>query len=198
MRHDTVNGLSIPVPESYKDCLTLADSDYFLWFGKPSGSILRLWLARWKIPAIGFMFYYRLCSYRSFLYPYFRLRLEKYTRKYALQIPLAARVGYGLYLGHGTGVIVNASAVIGNNVNLSQFTTIGSVKGHAATVGNDVYIGPSVCLVEDIVIGDRAVIGAGAVVNKNVPAGTVAAGVPAKVINDSAGYTPANRYIVNP
>ena len=74
--------------------------------------------------------------------------------------------------------------MIGSNVNLSQFTTIGSNKGKAATIGNNVYIGPGVCVVEDVTIGEGSTIGAGSVVTRNTPPlpNSVSAGVPAKVI----------------
>ena len=53
----------------------------------------------------------------------------------------------------------------------------------AAQIGNNVYIGPSVCIVEDVKIGDGVTIGAGSVIVKDVEAGTTVAGNPAKVIS---------------
>ena len=78
--------------------------------------------------------------------------------------------------------MIHPTSVIGSNVNLSQFTTIGSNKGKAATIGDNVYIGPGVCVVEDITIGEGSTIGAGSVVTRNTPPNSVSAGVPAKVI----------------
>ncbi|WP_220450672.1 hypothetical protein [Megamonas funiformis] len=60
------------------------------------------------------------------------------------------KIGYGLYIGHGGPVIINPTAVIGNNVNLSQFTTIGSNEGKAAIIGDNVYIGPQVVLLQNL------------------------------------------------
>lgn len=127
----------------------------------------------------------RLSSYRGWLYYFCRFRLLCVSRKYGLQISPHCKIGYGLYIGHGFGTIVNPTAIIGNNVNLSQFTTIGSNKGKAAVIGDNVYIGPNVCLVEDIHIGNDACIGAGAVVVKDVPQNATVAGVPAKIISES-------------
>ena len=81
--------------------------------------------------------------------------------------------------------------MIGNNCNLSQFTTIGSNDGKAATIGDNVYIGPGVCVVEDVTIGSNATIGAGSVVTKDIPANATAAGNYAKVLN----FNNPGRYI---
>lgn len=99
-----------------------------------------------------------------------------------LDIPRNAKIGYGLYIGHGGPIVVNPTAVIGDNVNLSQFTTIGFNYGKAATIGNNVYIGPSVCIIKDVIIGSESKIGAGSVVTKNVDSNSVYVGVPAKKV----------------
>lgn len=96
--------------------------------------------------------------------------------KKIFQIPKSTKIGYGLYIGHEGPVIVNETAIIGNNCNLSQFTTIGSNNGAAAHIGDNVYIGPSVCIVENVQIGDNVTIGAGSVVTKDVPDNATAAG----------------------
>lgn len=115
-------------------------------------------------------------------------------RKRGIMISEKMPLGYGFYLSHGFGVVVNPSAVIGNNCTISQFTTIGAVEGKAAVVGDNVYIGPNVCLVENIKIGNNTIIGAGAVVVKDVPSNTIVAGVPAEIILESH----SKKYINNP
>lgn len=92
-------------------------------------------------------------------------------------------IGYGLYIGHNGPVIVNDSAVIGNNVNLSQCMTIGSNEGKAAVIEDEVYIGPNVCIVGDVRIGEKSTIGAGTIVVKNVPKKATCVGNPGKIIN---------------
>lgn len=80
-------------------------------------------------------------------------------------------------------VVINPTAEIGDNCNISQFTTIGASNGQkAAKIGNCVYIGPSVCLVNNVSVGDFAQIGAGAVVINDVPEFATAVGNPARVI----------------
>lgn len=113
--------------------------------------------------------------------------------KIGIQIPREVRVGYGLYIGHGGPIIVNPTAIIGDNCNLSQFTTIGSNEGQAAIIGNNTYIGPNVCIVENVRIGNNVTIGAGSVVTKDIPDNATAVGNYAKVIN----YNNPGRYIQN-
>lgn len=103
--------------------------------------------------------------------------------KRVIQIHRKTTIGYGLYIGHGGPVVVNPTAVIGNNCNLSQFTTIGSNDGKAAIIGDNTYIGPNCCIVENVTIGSNVTIGAGSVVTKDIPDNATAAGNYAKVLN---------------
>lgn len=114
-------------------------------------------------------------------------------RRTGILIHPSTPIGYGLYIGHGGPVIVNRSAVIGNNVNLSPYCVIGANHGPAAIIGNQVYIGPSCCIIEHVTIGDKATIGAGSVVTKNIPVNATAAGNYAKVLN----FQQPGRYIQN-
>lgn len=173
----------IPIPKSYSDCITLMQSDFYRYTGIKM-SLLKMWVKSFRNPSYALSFWLRLSSYKGWLYYYSRIRLSFVTKKYGLQISPNTRIGYGLYIGHGFGTIVNPTAVIGNNVNLSQFSTIGSNKNKAAVIGNNVYIGPSVCIVENVSIGSNASIGAGSVVVKDVPKNSTVAGVPAKVISE--------------
>ena len=103
------------------------------------------------------------------------------------------KVGYGLYIAHEGPIVINPTTVIGNNCNLSQFTTIGSNDGAAAVIGDNVYIGPGVSIVENVKIGNNVTIGAGSVVTKDIPDNATAVGNYAKVIN----YDAPGRYIKN-
>ena len=116
-----------------------------------------------------------------------------FRNKQNIQLPRKTKVGYGLYIGHNGPIVISPTAVIGNNVNLSQFTTIGSNKGQAATIGDNVYVGPNVCVVENVKIGNNVTIGAGSVVTKDIPENATAVGNYATVIN----YNNPGRYIGN-
>lgn len=134
----------------------------------------------------------RMCHAQGFTkgigYIWHRLQGKRY-----LQISPQTQIGYGLYIAHNGPVIINETAIIGNNCNLSQFTTIGSNEGQAAIIGDNVYIGPNVCIVEDVKIGSNVTIGAGSVVTKDIPENATAVGNYAKVIN----YNNPGRYIKN-
>lgn len=182
----------IPVPTCYSDCIILIRSDYYRYTGI-KGSLFRMYLRSLLSSSFALNFWLRLSSYKGWFYIYCRFRLSLVAKKYGLQIYPGTKIGYGLYVGHGFGTIINPTAVIGNNVNLSQFTTIGSNDGQSAVIGDNVYVGPSVCIVENVYIGSNATIGAGAVVVKDVPQNSTVAGVPAKVISEKE----PGRYIHN-
>ncbi|EPI8559760.1 serine acetyltransferase [Vibrio fluvialis] len=141
-----------------------------------------------------FQFWLRLCNSKSFFIRTISyLQWFRFSRKYSIYINPKTKIGYGLYLGHGLSIVVNSTAVIGNNVNIGHFTTIGSNDGKAAVIGNNVYIGPGVSIVENVKIGSHVIIGAGAVVISDVYNGTTNVGVPSRVVNNFA----ENKYIKN-
>jgi serine O-acetyltransferase len=135
---------------------------------------------------------FRLCSRGGGIAKKIGFILWKLNRtKQIIQLPKETQVGYGLYIGHGGPIIINPTTVIGNNCNLSQFTTIGSNEGLAAVIGDNTYIGPNVCIVENVIIGNNVTIGAGSVVTKDIPDNATAVGNYAKVIN----YNMPGRFI---
>lgn len=95
---------------------------------------------------------------------------------------MQTKIGEGLYIGHGIGIIINGKTNIGHHCNISQFLTIGSNKGTPAVIGDNVYIGPSVCIVEDVKIGNNVKIGAGTVVVKDIPDNCTSVGNPNRII----------------
>lgn len=111
-----------------------------------------------------------------------------------ITIPYSATIGEGFYIGHHSGIIINAKAIIGKNCNISQGVTIG-VSGRGdhrgiPVIGNQVYIGANATIAGKLKVGDKAVIGANSLVVKDVVAGTTVVGVPAIKVsdNDSADY----------
>ena len=181
MRYENIpeSGNKIPIPETYKDCLELIRSDYFRYKGRRD-SIFKMLVYAIVTSHFGFQVWFRMSSIKGWCYYFARFFHRLYYLHYGLQIAPGTKVGYGLYLSHGFGIIVNPTAIIGNNCNLSQFSTIGSVGENAAIIGDNVYIGPSVCVVGNVVINNGAIVGAGSVVTHDVPLGATVAGVPAR------------------
>ena len=194
-----INGtiIRIPIPENYQDCMILIKSDMYRITGKILSS-LSIFLYILKPYKSSVLFWLRLSQHKGLIYPFTRIMYKRASRKAQIDIPISTRIGYGLYIGHATCMVINKNTIIGNNVNLTQFLNIGSNQGTPAIIGNNVYIGPQVCLVENVKIGNNSSIGAGAVVTKNVPDNATVVGVPAKVINyNNPGRHVNRRFPIN-
>ena len=104
-----------------------------------------------------------------------------------IEIHPGAKIGKGLFIDHGMGVVIGETAEIGDNVTIYHGVTLGGTgkdkgKRHP-TIGNDVIIGCGAKILGPISIGDGAKIGANSVVLKNVPKGKTAVGIPAVIKN---------------
>ena len=103
-----------------------------------------------------------------------------------IEIHPGAKIGKGLFIDHGMGVVIGETAEIGDNVTIYHGVTLGGTgkekgKRHP-TVGNNVLIGCGAKVLGNIRIGDNSNIGANSVVLKDIPAGATAVGIPAKII----------------
>ncbi len=109
---------------------------------------------------------------------------------FVLGIDLSWRteIGPNFQLMHAQALVINYKATIGSNCVLRSCTTIGvkmfpdGTESAAPVLGNNVDVGANACIIGPIHIGDGAVIGAGAVVVKDVPPRAVVAGNPARVL----------------
>ncbi len=191
--------VSIPIAENYSDCITLIKSDQFRLTGKVQSSISII-LQNLKPFKHSILFWLRLASYKKGLfYPFCRFMYERASRNAQVQISPFSKIGYGFYIGHEICMVINGGTIIGNNVNISQFLNIGTNHNNPAIIGDNVYIGPHVSIVENVKIGNNSSIGAGAVVTKDVPENATVAGVPAKILNyDNPGRYVHRRYKLNP
>ncbi|MEG3615037.1 serine O-acetyltransferase [Isoptericola haloaureus] len=101
-----------------------------------------------------------------------------------VEIHPAARIGRRLFIDHGMGLVIGATAEVGDDCLLFHGVTLGGRtmnpgKRHP-TLGDRVMVGSGAKVLGPLWIGDDAKIGANAVVTKDVPNGAVAIGVPAK------------------
>ena len=104
----------------------------------------------------------------------------------SVSIHPTASIGTRVFLDHATGIIIGAFAVVGDEVTILQNVTIGrkqSEPDRAPKIGGGVYLGAGSSIIGGISIGDFAKIGAGAVVEHDVPPGCTAIGVPARLTN---------------
>jgi serine O-acetyltransferase len=102
-----------------------------------------------------------------------------------VEIHPAAKLGGGLFIDHGMGVVIGETAEIGENVTLLQGVTLGGTslrreKRHP-TLGNNVVVGAGAKIIGAFKIGDGSRIGAGSVVVREVPPNSVVVGVPGRV-----------------
>ena len=164
-------------------------SDYYRYTGKIGGVTRMCFYSVFgNNHCFRYTFWLRLASKKNILFPLAVVMRRYYQFKYGLDIPRTTKIGYGFHIVHGIGIVINGGTIIGNNVSISQFLSIGTNKRTPATIGDNVYLGPNVCVVEDVHIGNNVTIGAGAVVVKDIPDNATAVGVPAKVVNyDSPG-----------
>lgn len=89
-------------------------------------------------------------------------------------------MGRNIKFGHrGIGIVIHKDTIIGDNVHVLQNVTIGAKDGAAPIIGNNVLIGAGAVILGGITIGDGSIVGANAVVTKNVETGSIAYGVPA-------------------
>lgn len=128
------------------------------------------------------------------VYAFQRARLLQQSVRTGISVPPGS-CGPGLSIAHYGSVVVNAEARLGAFCRLHSATNIGSLRGSAPQLGHFVYVGPGAALFGDIHVGTAAVIGANAVVDKDVPAGHMAVGAPAKSYPADPRRTPMPPWI---
>lgn len=114
---------------------------------------------------------------------------------FQVDIHPATRIGSGVFIDHGTGIVIGETAVIGDDVSLLQGVTLGGTGAERGDrhpkIGRGVLLGAGAKVLGNIQIGDYAKVASGSVVLKPVPAHCTAAGVPARLVNCPTGEEPA-------
>ncbi|MBR2519904.1 MAG: serine O-acetyltransferase [Selenomonadaceae bacterium] len=103
-----------------------------------------------------------------------------------IEIHPGATIGDGLFIDHGTGIVIGETAELGKNVTLYQGVTLGGTgkekgKRHP-TIGNNVVVATGAKVLGSFKVGDHAKIGAGSVVLKEVPPHATVVGIPGRVV----------------
>jgi serine O-acetyltransferase len=120
---------------------------------------------------------------------------SRMSELFQVDINPATRIGRGVFIDHGTGIVIGETAVIGDDVSMLQGVTLGGTGAERGDrhpkIGKGVLLGAGAKVLGNITIGDYAKIASGSVVLKPVPAGCTAAGVPARLVNCPTCEEPA-------
>lgn len=182
---------------TFKELRLYIASDLFRYMTSTSA---KSYIRGWYIAGFRYTFFMRCCRYfgrKGMLYkPLYilcRVALRHYSVKYGFQIPWQAEIGPGLCIGHYGNIIVNPSAKIGVNCNITVGVLLGlnhkvdeqgrSLGFEYPTIGDRVALGNGAKIIGGVTVGDDCIIAVNTVVTKSIPANSVAVGQPAKVIS---------------
>ncbi len=139
-------------------------------------------------PGLHALFWHRLSH---FLYQHNWFLLAKINAQFwrfmtGVEIHPGAQIGQGVFIDHGMGIVIGETAVVEDDVVLFHGVTLGGTGKHKVkrhpTVKKGALVAARAQVLGPVTIGERAKIGAGAVVITDIPADATAVGVPAKVV----------------
>lgn len=139
-------------------------------------------------PGVHALLWHRAAHWLYLRHRYFLARwISQHARnRTGIEIHPGATIGRRLVIDHGMGIVIGETAVIGDDCLLYQGVTLGGTgkdqgKRHP-TLGNNVMVGSGARVLGPFKVGDNARIAAGAVVLREVPPGSTAVGVPARIV----------------
>lgn len=139
-------------------------------------------------PSFKVILWYRVAHklYQKKRYFWARWISQRAARKTGIEIHPGAKIGRGLFIDHGSGVIIGETAIIGNDVTLYQGVTLGGTgketgKRHP-TLCDNVMVSAGAKILGSFTIGENSKIGAGSVVLEEVPPNSTVVGVPGRVV----------------
>ncbi len=142
-------------------------------------------------PHMKALFFYRIAHFFYGLHAYFLARLISNIARFwvGIEIHPGAKIGKGLIIDHGMGVVIGETTVIGDDCLIYHGVTLGGTgkecgKRHP-TLLNHVIIGAGAKVLGNIIIGNHAKVGANSVVTRNVYDHVTVVGIPAKPTRQS-------------
>lgn len=134
------------------------------------------------------LFYHRIAHRLHVLKFRFAARAISQMSRFLTNIEIhpGATIGRRFFIDHGAGIVIGETAVVGDDVLMYHQVTLGGTslektKRHP-TIGNNVLLGMGAKVLGNITVGDRARVGANAVVTRDVPADATAIGIPARIL----------------
>lgn len=139
-------------------------------------------------PSFKVMLHYRIAHKLYLKKHYFLARWvsQRSVRKTGIEIHPGATIGKGLFIDHGSGVIIGETAILGDNITLYQGVTLGGTgkeqgKRHP-TLEDNVMVSAGAKVIGSFTIGKNSKIGAGSVVIEEVPPNCTVVGVPGRIV----------------
>ena len=155
-------------------------------------------------PGVKAVLLYRIANFFHIAGFHLIARIISQTSRFftGIEIHPGAKIGKNLFIDHGMGVVIGETSEIGDNVTIYHNVTLGgiapsinandqrNVKRHP-TLEDNVVVGSGAQILGPVVIGKNSLIGANAVVTKNVPEKSIMVGIPATRVGDATkGFQP--------
>ena len=139
-------------------------------------------------PGLQALLFHRLCHWLHLLGIPFSPRLISQFSRFltGIEIHPGAKVGKGVFIDHGMGVVIGETAIVGDYALIYQGVTLGGTgkecgKRHP-TLGENVVVGAGAKVLGNIEIGNNVRIGAGSVVLRDVPSDCTVVGIPGRIV----------------